>query len=1139
MPDGSITIEEAAAALASLPKGKAPGSDGLPYEFYQTFWPELGEPMVAAFNYALQQQQQQEGQQQQQAGLGGQQQQQQQQQPVLSARQRLGLITLIYKGGGKPREQPNSYRPLTLLNADVKILAKVLARRIGPVLGSVVDSTQTAFVPGRDIADNVLLHLEEIDYLQEVQQPGCILFLDFSQAYDRLDRGWLWCCMQEMQFPATTISWVRLLLAGTQARITFNGGSVTRLFDIPSGCAQGSPLSPLLYVIAAQPLAARCRQLQAAGQVDSISMPDGTPAPCCHQHADDTSLHAASRQGTQVLLEQAVQPFCQASGALLNKSKCQGLTVGSHPPFVGRDAATGVPFPNAAEQPIKHLGVLLSAGGAMPHAQQLYTRKLQSLTWRVRRWSRQRLTLLGKCEVARQSLAPCFTYHAQFVPVPPALLDSLHRRITAFVLGKPCLPQQQLQQLRCSPPAAVRALPSSMGGVRQVDVRAHTTAMLAKVAAAALHPRRAPWKQFFAANLQRAMPGLGIAAVVQQSAVPVSTALAQGHLKARHAAYVQALQHVGVQRHVPHAAMSAEQVRLELLVGNHSVGDATTGSMLRAAGQVPHALGLQGQQAAGARLGDVRQRLSLQPGADPIVLPPEWRDALQQHGMQPAPAPAWRTDQQQRWAVHSTAAGQQQVYQVRADGSLTPASAPTPPITGEWQACCVVDTAAVLHPVARAKAAQQAAQTQLYQQRVAQGVRQPQQAQQPRQREPALFLVGPWHRVMVDPSVWGCGWGMGLLQFSVAQATSRLLQAQCSKGKGWVPGVGQCPRIWRRDDGSEAVQGGLRELELGQKRRFAEMLAGSSSAAAARRDRFSTAAQLEAYHAAWMDVSPPRLLPRQRAANRAAVITAAREQQESQQQRVTEPVVDDLADPLTGQVGVVHTAGHAWLKAYARVHDRQLPRQLRVFGWQLLHAAVPVGALRMHGAHGGALMACACQQQPCQEPEPLLATLSHVFVQCPVAEAAWQWVADTWQRVQPGPPVPVSDVRVILLDDSRVWAPARGREGLWTLMRLLMLESLYVTTAGQQQQQQQQEQPISVSAAAAAAIYRCRTALQRLMQVDWLRVGHDLREDAGVPLSWLRGPAPMMSSRAFQQRWQGMVSHASDPPTIVTAAVQV
>ena len=59
---------------------------------------------------------------------------------------------MLFKGGGKPREQAASYRPITLLNCDVKILAKVVVLRVGPVLDSIIDGGQTAFVPGRDIA---------------------------------------------------------------------------------------------------------------------------------------------------------------------------------------------------------------------------------------------------------------------------------------------------------------------------------------------------------------------------------------------------------------------------------------------------------------------------------------------------------------------------------------------------------------------------------------------------------------------------------------------------------------------------------------------------------------------------------------------------------------------------------------------------------------------------------------------------------------------------------------------------------------------------------------------------------------------------------------------------------------------------
>jgi hypothetical protein len=88
-------------------------------------------------------------------------------------------------------------------------------------------------------------------------------------------------------------------------------------------------------------------------------------------------------------------------------------------------------------------------------------------------------------------------------------------------------------------------------------------------------------------NLQHALPGLGEAVLVQQSKLPLQTAVRQGKLQQRHAAYVEAFQRVGIHRHTTHAAMSSQQIQLELLVGNHSVGSSSDGAMLSAAGSLP------------------------------------------------------------------------------------------------------------------------------------------------------------------------------------------------------------------------------------------------------------------------------------------------------------------------------------------------------------------------------------------------------------------------------------------------------------------------------------------------------------------------------------------------------------------------
>jgi hypothetical protein len=147
--DGPITEAELRAALRSMPRGSAPGSDGLPFEFYTTFWGDnMAEALLAVMN-----------------------------EPFLSAAaaprychsMRLGVLTLLHKGKGTPLTHINSYRPITLLNSDYKIAAKVIALRLAAALETVVDVTQTAFVPGRWIGDNILLHQAILDHLNPDQ----------------------------------------------------------------------------------------------------------------------------------------------------------------------------------------------------------------------------------------------------------------------------------------------------------------------------------------------------------------------------------------------------------------------------------------------------------------------------------------------------------------------------------------------------------------------------------------------------------------------------------------------------------------------------------------------------------------------------------------------------------------------------------------------------------------------------------------------------------------------------------------------------------------------------------------------------------------------------------------------------------
>ncbi|XP_071150121.1 uncharacterized protein [Mytilus edulis] len=171
--EGEITEEECTEAIFKMKLNRAPGLDGLNVEFYRKFWVELKTLIVSTFNYCF---------------TKGQ----------MSNTQKIGVISLIYKKND-PLSLDN-YRPITLLNYDVKLLAYALAQRLKPLLHKLVHSDKKGYIKNRYIGFNIRRIQDAIDYSENLKIDGAVLFLDFSKAFDSLELIFMYETLKKVGF---------------------------------------------------------------------------------------------------------------------------------------------------------------------------------------------------------------------------------------------------------------------------------------------------------------------------------------------------------------------------------------------------------------------------------------------------------------------------------------------------------------------------------------------------------------------------------------------------------------------------------------------------------------------------------------------------------------------------------------------------------------------------------------------------------------------------------------------------------------------------------------------------------------------------------------------------------------------------
>lgn len=378
-----ITEEEVIATIKTLPTHKSPGPDGLPYEYYKTFLPILLPYMCKIFNAFFQN-------------------------TTIPADMQRSFLTLI----PKPDKDPSvcaSYRPIALLNSDLKIFTKLLSMRLNLILPSLIHKDQVGFVPLRQAGDNTRRIIDLIDVANREGTNALVLGLDAEKAFDSLGWPFLFATLHYMGFRGPFLQAIRHLYTNPSSQVK-TPFALSQTFPIANGTRQGCPLSPLLFALCVEPLAATIRKNT---NIHGIQVRDREFKLALF--ADDIILTLTQPRISLPNLQAELDLYRSLSGYKINATKSEALPI-NIPAQEIQHLQQCFPY-HWNDLSLKYLGIQITSSYSTLYRAN-YPPLLKNIRDLLRKWKTHHISLLGRIASVKMVILPKLLYLFQTLPIP-------------------------------------------------------------------------------------------------------------------------------------------------------------------------------------------------------------------------------------------------------------------------------------------------------------------------------------------------------------------------------------------------------------------------------------------------------------------------------------------------------------------------------------------------------------------------------------------------------------------------------------------------------------------------------------------------------------------------------------------------
>lgn len=300
----------------------------------------------------------------------------------------------------------------------------MLALRLSLLLETIISPTQTGFVPHRSTSLN-LRTLFTVLHRIDPDTPAAAILLDAEKAFDSLEWPFFLSVMRRMGMPNGFVSVVALLYQEPTARLRINV-TLSRPFGLSRGTRQGCPLSPLLFILALDPLV---RHFQERHMFRGLQFRTGPLL--MSLYADDIILYVRQPQHNLTPLIEEITRFGIFSGLRINWNKS----------IIFPLTASTVPWESVwpltwCTDSVKYLGIHFHLD-TVQIIRLNYGPALDNLDNQITKWTRLPLSMMGRIALIKMIVLPRFLYLFNNIPIPltEAFFQTLNSSLIRLTWG--------------------------------------------------------------------------------------------------------------------------------------------------------------------------------------------------------------------------------------------------------------------------------------------------------------------------------------------------------------------------------------------------------------------------------------------------------------------------------------------------------------------------------------------------------------------------------------------------------------------------------------------------------------------------------------------------------------------------------